>query len=143
MLITPTLEKFNYPKALIKEFDHWVILLRPKQITFGSMIIASKSDVTSFADLTPEQMSEFPTVSHTFETYFKEKFYAQKFNYLALMMVDPNPHFHALPRYSEDIHFNDQTFTDKQFPVAPQLSEINSCDETQIQELMTFFKETF
>jgi hypothetical protein len=28
-----TINKFGYPKTLLKEYKHWVVLLRPKQAT--------------------------------------------------------------------------------------------------------------
>ena len=39
-----TLAKFGYPESLIIENDHWYTLLRPEQITFGSMILITKNE---------------------------------------------------------------------------------------------------
>lgn len=33
-----TILKFNYPDSLIREYDHWVVLLRPAQVTIGSSL---------------------------------------------------------------------------------------------------------
>jgi len=41
---------------------------------------------------------------------------AVKFNYLALMMVDPNPHFHALPRYAAAVNLDGASYEDADFP---------------------------
>ncbi len=30
-----TILKFGYPQGLIQEYEHWVILLRPQQVTLG------------------------------------------------------------------------------------------------------------
>ncbi|MEK7719657.1 MAG: HIT family protein, partial [Bacteroidota bacterium] len=38
-----TIKAFDYPDTLIKEYEYWVVLLRPQQITLGSLIIAAKS----------------------------------------------------------------------------------------------------
>ena len=40
-----TIEKFGYPASLIGELQHWMILLRPAQVTLGSLVLAAKSDV--------------------------------------------------------------------------------------------------
>src|SRR3982751_1544134 len=49
--MNPTIEKFGYPGTLLKEFEHWVVLLRPAQVTLGSMVLAAKSDATAYGDL--------------------------------------------------------------------------------------------
>ena len=46
-----TIRKFGYPASLIGETAHWVVLLRPAQVTLGSLIIAAKSDATGFGAL--------------------------------------------------------------------------------------------
>ena len=40
-----TILKFQYPKSCIKEYEFWVVMIRPKQVTLGSLIIAYKDDV--------------------------------------------------------------------------------------------------
>src|SRR3546814_2464599 len=32
-----TILKFGYPATLIREYEHWVVLLRPAQLTLGSL----------------------------------------------------------------------------------------------------------
>ena len=39
-----TMRKFGYPDTLIREYEHWVVLLRPAQVTLGSLVLAAKSD---------------------------------------------------------------------------------------------------
>ena len=34
-----TLLKFNYPQTLLREYQHWAVLLRPKQVTVGSLVL--------------------------------------------------------------------------------------------------------
>ena len=36
-----TMQKFGYPDTLIAEYDHWVVLLRPSQVTLGSLVLAA------------------------------------------------------------------------------------------------------
>jgi diadenosine tetraphosphate (Ap4A) HIT family hydrolase len=129
-LMNQTIEGFGYPETLIKEYDHWVVLLRPKQVTVGSLIIAAKTDVTKLGDLSVEAWSEFAQISKELEQRLTERFGADKFNYLALMMVDPNPHFHFIPRYFKPVEINGKKFPDKDWPKKTELSDIEMDDET-------------
>lgn len=49
-----TLHKFGYPGTLLHEYRHWCVLLRPAQVTLGALVLAAKSEATSFAALPPE-----------------------------------------------------------------------------------------
>lgn len=137
MAMNLTLQKFDYPGQLLKEYEHWVVLLRPVQLTLGCVIIAAKSDVTSLGALQPAEMAELPRVIGEFEALMRDGFGAEKFNYLALMMVDPNPHFHAIPRYKGPVAYGGQTFEDSLFPKAPQLDVSNPCTAALLQALRT------
>jgi diadenosine tetraphosphate (Ap4A) HIT family hydrolase len=134
-MMNPTLQKFGYPATLIREYEHWVVLLRPAQVTLGSVIIAAKSDATSFGALGPEEMAEWPGIVRTFEAVVREHFGAEKFNYLALMMVDPNPHFHGIPRYRGAVDFQGKSFTDEKFPKPPVLDVVNECPQETLAAL--------
>ena len=45
----------------------------------------------------------------------------EKINYLMLMMVDPDVHFHVLPRYQAPRTFGGATFPDTGWPGPPAL----------------------
>ncbi|MEO8453961.1 MAG: HIT family protein, partial [Sphingomicrobium sp.] len=49
--MNPTIKKFGYPATLVREFDHWLILLRPAQVTLGSLVLAAKSEATAYSEL--------------------------------------------------------------------------------------------
>ena len=68
MKINQTLEKFQYPDSLIYEYDFWVVLLRPEQITLASSVIAAKVDAetNSFGNLSAEAGRELPVVIQAF-----------------------------------------------------------------------------
>ncbi|MCD8561843.1 HIT family protein [Candidatus Saccharibacteria bacterium] len=105
--------------GVIKEFEYWVVLFRDKQVTIGSVIIMSKElDKNSLGDVTPEAWSEFGVVSTFVETTITKAFGAEKFNYLALMMYDPEVHFHVIPRYSKPVNFAGREFIDPDWPSA-------------------------
>lgn len=105
--------------GVIKEYTHWVVLFRDKQVTIGSVIIMSKQlDKESLGDLSAEAWAEFGIVSRETEDLIIKTFGAEKFNYLALMMVDPEVHFHVIPRYSKPVHFEGTQFVDPDWPGA-------------------------
>ena len=60
--MNPTIEKFGYPGSLIREYDHWVVLLRPAQVTLGSLVLAAKSDATAFSALPADAFAELARV---------------------------------------------------------------------------------
>lgn len=105
--------------GMIKEFEHWVVLFREKQVTIGSLVIMSKNmDATSLGSLSSEAWREFGVVTSFSEKLLTNTFGAEKFNYLALMMYDPEVHFHLIPRYSKPVEFNGHSFVDADWPDA-------------------------
>ena len=96
-----TAVRFGYPETLVREYEHWLVLLREPQATLGSLVLCAKSDATKFSALPMAAHVEMGTVVRGIENALKKAFAYEKINYLMLMMVDPNVHFHVIPRYSE------------------------------------------
>ena len=48
-----TILKFGYPDTLIAEYPHWLVLLRPQQVTAGALVLAHRGDERAFSDLSP------------------------------------------------------------------------------------------
>ncbi len=119
-----TIKTFGYPGTLMREYAHWVVLLRPKQITIGSLVLAAKSEATDLGGLTSDEWAEFATVAKDAEELLRNAFGAEKFNYLALMMKDPNVHFHFVPRYSRPVVIGGKEFNDKDWPLKTELEAI-------------------
>ena len=108
-------------------------MYREKQVTIGSVIIMSKHlEETSLGALSPEAWSEFGGVCRDIETALKSTFSADAFNYLALMMVDPEVHFHVIPRYSNMVSFAGQAFTDPDWPGATKRVALELSNETKM-----------
>lgn len=142
-LVNETIRKFGYPETLIEEFDHWVILLRPAQPTLGSLILAAKSDVTSFADLPDAAFAELALVSRAIETALLAAVAHEKLNYLMLMMVDPHVHYHVIPRYSGTRTQGGMVFEDHGWPKLPELGQAVALDGAQIATLTGWLKPLF
>ncbi len=124
-----TIEKFGFPATLLRELDHWVILLRPAQPTLGSLVLAAKSDATEFAALPSEAFRELAQATSLIETALSDFVRYEKINYLMLMMVDPNVHFHVIPRYEGSREFAGQDFPDAGWPKVPDLGTAVGLDE--------------
>ena len=116
-----TMTRFGYPDTLICEYDHWVVLLREAQITLGSLVLCSSSDATAFSELPASAFGEMKAVVNDIERALAEAFRYDKINYLMLMMVDPNVHFHVFPRYATERSACGLTMTDTGWPAAPKL----------------------
>lgn len=118
-----TAVRFGYPDTLVHEYEHWLVLIREPQPTLGSLILCAKSDVTEFSALSAGAFKEMEKVVAEIETALKAAFSYDKINYLMLMMVDPNVHFHVIPRYAEPASACGLTIADPGWPVVPQLGE--------------------
>ena len=138
-----TICKFGYPETLIEEFDHWLVLLRPAQPTLGSLILAAKSDVTSFADLPDAAFAELAIVSRAIETALSTAVGHEKLNYLMLMMVDPHVHYHVIPRYAGAQTHEGLIFEDHGWPKLPELGQAVTLDGAQIATLTAWLRAVF
>lgn len=130
-----TIEKFGYPATLLREFDHWVILLRPAQVTLGSLVLAAKSDATAYSQLPRDAFTEQATVISAIEHALARFVGYERINYLMMMMVDPHVHFHVIPRYAEARHWGKVDFPDLGWPGAPRLDATVALDAAQIEAL--------
>jgi diadenosine tetraphosphate (Ap4A) HIT family hydrolase len=135
-MINDTILKFGYPQTLIKEYDHWVVLLRAAQPTLGSLVLAAKSDATDFHALPVEAFNELSAVTRNIETGLLVQIGYQKINYLMLMMVDPHVHFHVIPRYEGVKHWEGLAFFDAGWPKVPDLSLAVALNDGQIASLV-------
>jgi diadenosine tetraphosphate (Ap4A) HIT family hydrolase len=116
-----TMLKFGYPDSLIRDYEHWVVLLRPAQVTLGSLVLAAKGDATAFGRLPSGAHAELATITKDIEATLGREVAYEKINYLMLMMVDPNVHFHIFPRYSGCRTLDDVTVEDAAWPGPPDL----------------------
>lgn len=116
-----TMLKFGYPDSLVREYEHWVVLLRPAQVTLGSLVLAAKDGATAFGDLPPGAHAELATVTKEIEATLLAEIGYEKINYLMLMMVDPNVHFHVFPRYNGEKSYCGKSLSDAGWPGPPDL----------------------
>lgn len=131
-----TAVRFGYADTLIREYEHWLVLLREPQATLGSLVLCAKSDATEFSALPMEAHTEMGTVVGEIENALKTAFAYEKINYLMLMMVDPNVHFHVIPRYSEPRTACGLTIPDPGWPALPKLGEAREINSSERESLI-------
>jgi len=126
-----TIEKFGWPGTLIGETGHWLVLLRPAQVTLGSLVVAAKSDATAFGALPPEFHADLAVVTRRVEAMLTAAVGYDRINWLMLMMVDPHVHFHVLPRYDGARKEGDLALSDAGWPGPPDLKSAVQLTEGQ------------
>ncbi len=130
-----TINKFGYPETLLKKYKNWVVMLRPTQVTAGCMVLACKESAISMADVSAVAFAELPIVTGELEAALKKTFQMEKINYLCLMMVDKEVHFHVIPRYSENKEFAGVQFDDPGWAKAPDLGNVIEMTAEQFESL--------
>jgi diadenosine tetraphosphate (Ap4A) HIT family hydrolase len=133
--MNPTILKFGYPDSLVKDHEHWLVLLRPAQVTLGALVLAAKSDATAYGALPPAAFAEQGEIVAAIERALAAFTAYERINYLMLMMVDPQVHFHVIPRYSEPRRWQGVEFPDAGWPGPPQLGSAVQLSGAQIAAL--------
>ncbi len=136
-----TQEKFGYPETLIAEFEHWCVLLRPQQVTYGAMVLVAKSDAVAFGALHEAAFVELGSVVALLETRLRSILRYDKINYLMLMMVDPHVHFHVVPRYGRDVLHEGVAFHDHGWPGVPDLKTATDMTEAERNSLIATLRK--
>jgi len=136
------LEKFDYESLLIKEYKNWYLILRKEQTTLGSLVLIEKSFKTKYSDISSQSFLEFGEVVKEIERTLSALFIYDKINYLMLMMVDDEVHYHIVPRYSHDKIFDDIIFKDNDWKGPPNFNEFNKIDNETRKNLIKLIKNS-
>ena len=135
-MANPTMVKFGYPDTLIRDFDHWVVLLRPGQVTLGSLVLAAKSDAMAFGSLPAGAHAELARITAEIEATLKAQVNYERINYLMLMMVDPNVHFHVFPRSEGSRSIDGVMVDDRAWPGPPDLKSAIELPEPAFRKIV-------
>ena len=117
-----TARKFGHPQSVLREFEFWSVLLRPVQVTLGSLVLVCREPVAHFGELSAGASAELASAASAIETALGRAFAYDKINYLMLMMVDPDVHFHVLPRYQDERQFEGRSCLDAAWPGPPNIT---------------------
>lgn len=134
-----TMKKFGYPRTLIHAYDRWAVLLRPRQVTLGSLVMVCGEPARRFSEVSREGFVELDRVIADVERVLGALFEFDRINYLMLMMVDPDVHFHVIPRYERRREFGGASFEDASWPGPPDLGramELSSEQEVALVEAL-------
>jgi len=112
-MTNPTAQKFGYPRSLVAETASWLVLVRPSQPTLGSLVLVCKEPAQAFSELSVEAFADLAQVTRGAERALGELVRYGRINYLMLMMVDRDVHFHVIPRYADEPekHRNDHPWS--------------------------------
>jgi diadenosine tetraphosphate (Ap4A) HIT family hydrolase len=130
-----TIDRFGYPATLVREYGHWLVLVRPAQVTLGSLVLAAKGDATAYGDLSPDAFTEQAVIIAAIERGLKAFCGYERINYLMLMMVDRQVHFHVIPRYSGTRQWQGLELADQGWPGPPDLKSATDLSPSQIKAL--------
>jgi diadenosine tetraphosphate (Ap4A) HIT family hydrolase len=117
----PTMQKFGWPGTRIAELEHWAVMLRPQQCTLGALVLACKQPVTAFGQVDAAGHAELGVAVKAIEAMLQGAVGYEKINYLMLMMVDVDVHFHIFPRYEGEKTHHGLTVPDAGWPGPPRL----------------------
>ncbi|MBO1075871.1 HIT family protein [Roseomonas marmotae] len=136
-MASATLSKFGYPTTLVGETAHWAVLVRPEQPTLGSLALICREPVQAFGDVSPAAFAELGSVVTRIEALLREFTQYEKINYLMLMMMDPDVHFHVIPRYEGEREHAGLRVPDAGWPGPPALGKAVTPDAAQLRDLVT------
>ena len=131
--------KFRLKDLLIKQTGSWIISLRPQQPTLGSLVLTLNRNSKTLAELSEQEGRELSYAFKDVEAILRKTLNPDKINYLSLMMVDNQVHFHVIPRFKENRSFNDVVFVDDAWPKPPVLDPLEIREE-DLHQLLQFLK---
>lgn len=139
--VNETMRKFDYPRTTLIETPRWVVLARPQQPTLGALVLACREPVKRLSDVSAEAFLEMKTLIGRIEDRLKAQFAYDKINYLCLMMVDPDVHFHVIPRYATPRDFDGVSFADAGWPAVPALGQFPTLDDAMFDRLIARLRQ--
>lgn len=145
-MLSKTLNNFGHPGTVVREYEHWLVLVHPDQPTLGALIVVHKGEETSLTEISESAGNELKIIIPKLENLLRKEFQFEKINYLMLMMHNPEVHFTILPRYSSEKEFGGAKFVDVCWPTVPNLPEMlksNNPTNEIVSQLVSKLKAGF
>jgi len=133
-------EKFKIDSLSIFETDFWRWSLRPVQVTIGAGILSLKRAEEHFSGITEDESKDLIMIVRVIEKTLTKLFGYQRINYLMLMMVDFQVHYHVIPRYDKEITYIGKTWIDNDWPKPPTVTGTPTDSET-LEKLLIAIKD--
>jgi diadenosine tetraphosphate (Ap4A) HIT family hydrolase len=134
--------KFLLDQLRVRIDEHWLLSVRPSQLTLGALIISARSGARQFNDLSCDELQSLGSTFVSVENLALQYFGADRINILCLMMKDPIVHFHVFPRYRQPVHLFGLEWVDLDWPGPPILRDTNTPAHI-LDELVTFARDAF
>ena len=128
-----TAAKFGYPDSLLRAYRHWLVLVRPQQATLGALVLVCTDPATAFSQISVRAFEELAQVTADLDAALARAFAPDKLNYVMLMMVDPDVHFHVLPRYAAPRKVAGREIGDRFWPKPVDLTQPVEADPALAQ----------
>ncbi|MFN8449526.1 MAG: HIT family protein [Anaerolineae bacterium] len=94
----------------IAEFEHSILVVGDHQYHRGYCVLLLKDHVRDLHQLPPDvQVSTFQDLMRATDALVRT-FHPDKMNHACLGNAVPHNHWHIMPRYASDPHFNDPPF---------------------------------
>lgn len=135
-MISTTHRKFGYPDTLIAETEAWSVLLRPQQVTLGALVLIAREPAEAFSALSAGAFADLGRAVSGIEQMLGATVSYKKINYLMLMMVDPDVHFHVIPRYQGERELAGVRVADAGWPGPPDLKTYVAPGEAEVAALI-------
>jgi len=104
-------------------------------------VLVCREPVGHFGQISAAASTELGQAVAAIESALAEAFAFDRINYLMLMMVDPNVHFHVIPRYSQARSACGLTIADPGWPAMPQLGEAQDISPDERDALRALISE--
>jgi diadenosine tetraphosphate (Ap4A) HIT family hydrolase len=136
-------DKFMLNDLAVARLDQWVISVRPKQVTLGALVLSLTRPCEELGGLTAAETQKLAPAFTKLESVLKDFVEYERINYLALMMVDHQVHFHVLPRYSGTRKYGNCDFPDVDWPGPIQLGAPGSSEIGILFQIAADLKQRF
>lgn len=107
--------------TFIKDYGKVRVLLNYAQPTLGSVLIVPNNHITTYSEMTDEEIAEYARVRKNLDIVLKKSFDPETINFYELFMVEPHLHGHFVPRYKTPREFNGKTYIDPGYGTKPSL----------------------
>ena len=122
-------KKFRLDLLTIQSNRHWILSVRPGQLTLGSMVVSSVNNNLNFTDLSLEAGSDLSSILAIAENAAKQIYGAVRINVVCLMMQDPLIHFHIIPRYDNPLVRYNVEWVDNYWPGPPVFHALTTSED--------------
>ena len=104
---------------LIKEYEHWSVLIHTNQYYLGRCSVALEKHITDAADTSIAEEMEFWRIRRKLRDALQRTFHPDRINYSSLGNIVEHVHYHIIPRYKGKREFMGIEFQDEQWETNP------------------------